>query len=1172
MSRIIYISLFLVGMFFQWCSLSAQPSISAVIPDICSPGMNIAMEILAPASEKGAFGTDGIYLNNRSDIIRVQTLIPADSNKIVFSPFIISWEGRVISIQAFVPPIITGGPNPNSWDWSLLQNRFRIPICVTVNGVRSSIDTLYIVQPFAFGNRVSESQTSVFGAGTWGKRSRKGAMIVDSMILPLNGKYEISTNDCDPYLEGNQGYLPFTLIVQGNVQGSGSIISVNANRQNGGPGGGGGAGVFCDITNPTSNAGNGYSGGAPGGRNGAGIPFTNNYYTIIGTGTGKNVGGPISGATITGVQGGECRAYEGGGGGTGHPYGMSGSGSYGRNGEIDGFYGGGSSPTDGLFGGGGGYRTEGASSNGINGGKVIGNRAVVPIAGGSGGGTGNPKAGFGTITCSGYGGGGGGALNFHGQTISNIILEAKGSSGEDNNPNGGGGSGGYIGIGARDAISTMSHSIAGGPGPTSGGEGRFRFESPRYPISNPNSYPLANQVVQESYRGLTIQYASFVDRSKPLSLEYSSGDSVTFYLKSHNGDWITYSNSIAKNADSLTLPFNDPSLLPDTLYYLMAIQSNRIFTTKRDTTKREYEHEPLAIISQSAGNVLYAPVYPIIASDTIISLSMPLLCSDDTVFNIINIKNKGNGVLTIDSAFWESKNNGFFTVKTQNYPINVKAGDSIQITIGFAKVNQKGTYFDTLIISSNAKNDSSWRIAYSGKKEVIELAYRTMRNSLYQRKFTLPETCIGSAITDTIYIINRSSILIPSDSVRLSGNMDWNIAPQRNAIPGNDSTMFIIQYIPQNDIMQNISLELHYPLCDTIDLINIQAKGKQTILIADKPNISSPNQSIGITNTESVTIRNTGTASAYITTSTFGLQVPFQISKTVPALPFELQPGDSLILTISITMTNSGISSDTIEIFSIANLKSCIDSMFIPITASASLPSLGMRFGNSPKADPKADSYDIPIIYSIPGKDSVLADMTISFTVNGSVFYPKNASKGILSSTVDASGNRIVNVQFTKVPLSVNDSILTTVSGIIQLDSLITTPLKWLPAKWNSTPFALISTIDGNIELDICEVGGKRLIINGMSPQLLQIFPNPTHSNKDVQIQFPINRLGTYSVMLSDVSGRTIEEKSIEFNDIQNLGNMHLMQLQVKSLAAGTYFLSISLDGQRMTEQLIIVP
>jgi hypothetical protein len=51
-----------------------------------------------------------------------------------------------------------------------------------------------------------------------------------------------------------------------------------------------------------------------------------------------------------------------------------------------------------------------------------------------------------------------------------------------------------------------------------------------------------------------------------------------------------------------------------------------------------------------------------------------------------------------------------------------------------------------------------------------------------------------------------------------------------------------------------------------------------------------------------------------------------------------------------------------------------------------------------------------------------------------------------------------------------------------------------------------------------------------------------------------------------------MDEKSIEFNDIQNLGILHLMQLQVRSLAAGTYFMTISLDGQRMTEQLVIVP
>ena len=1156
--------LFILTSFSSFIPLYSQSTISAVIPDLCSPGMNIAMEILAPASEKGAFGTDGIYLNNSSDNIRVQTLNPVDSNKIIFSPFIISWEGRVISIQAFVPPLIAGGPNPNSWDWSVLQNQFRIPICVMVNGVRSSIDTLYIVQPFAFGNRVSESQTSVFGAGTWGKRSRKGAMIVDSMILPLNGKYEVSTNDCDPFLEGNQGYLPFTLIVQGNVQGSGSIISVNANRQNGGPGGGGGAGPFCDISNPTSNAGNGYSGGAPGGRNGSGIPFTNNYYGNIGTGTGKNVGGPISGATITGIQGGECRAYEGGGGGTGHPYGMSGSGSYGRNGEIDGFYGGGSSPTDGLFGGGGGYRTNGASSNAINGGKTVGNNAVVPLAGGSGGGTGNPKAGFGSITCSGYGGGGGGALNIHGQTISNIFLEAKGASGEDNNPNGGGGSGGYIGIGARDAISTMSHSIAGGPGPTSGGEGRFRFESPRYPTLNPNSYPMVNQQGQESYRGLTIEHASFLDRTKILSLTYSCGDSIQFYLKSHHGNWVPYLNSEARDQGLMVL---DPALFPDTLYYLMAMQTNAKFTRKS-----EYEQEPVAIISQSAANIFYVPTYPIIGSDTIISLSNPLLCSDDTVYHTLIIKNKGNGPLIIDSAYWQQKNKGFFTVKTQNYPITVKAGDSIRIFIAFANVKQQGIYYDTLIVNSNAKNDSSWRIAYSAKKEIPEFAYRTFGNMQYQRIFTLPETCIGSPITDTIYIINRTSIPIPKDSITIKGNMNWLLAVQSSIIPGNDSTMCIIQYIPQDDILNNVTLEVHFPLCDTIDRITIQGKGKRTILYSDRNSIITPNQSIGMTNTETVIVRNIGTATAFINATSFGLQSPFNVTNTIPSLPTELLPGDSLVITISITMTTTGTSNDTLALYAVSNGRSCLDSLFIPISATANLPSMGIRFGNTPKANPKAESYEIPIIYSIPGKDSVLADMTIAFSVEGSVFYPKSVSRGILTSALDPNGKRIIQIRFTKDPLSVKDSILTTVKGIIQLDTLTNASLSWLPVQWNTNPYAMISTQNGNIELDICEVGGKRLVNNGMPPVFMQLLPNPNQAGQDVQLQFPIHRLGNYSVILTDLRGKIVVEKSIEFNDIQILGNKHSMQLPVQSLGSGMYFLTISLDGNQMTEQLIIVP
>ena len=68
----------------------------------------------------------------------------------------------------------------------------------------------------------------VFGED-FGVRSRRGAMIVDSLIL-ANDVYTVSTLDCDPGTEGNQGYLPFILLAKGKIQGDGiqTEISVSA--------------------------------------------------------------------------------------------------------------------------------------------------------------------------------------------------------------------------------------------------------------------------------------------------------------------------------------------------------------------------------------------------------------------------------------------------------------------------------------------------------------------------------------------------------------------------------------------------------------------------------------------------------------------------------------------------------------------------------------------------------------------------------------------------------------------------------------------------------------------------------------------------------------------------------------------------------------------------------
>ena len=1169
-TRKLYIPFFILFVMLPRVQVFGQPSISAIIPDLCTPGLNAAMEILAPAADKGSFGADGFYLNNPGDAIRVKTLRDSDSSSVIFSPFIISWEGRVISIQAFVNPRSAGGPNPNSSDWSLLTNNFRIPICVMVNGIQSSIDTLYIVQPFAFGNRVSNSQTSIFGEGTWGKRSRRGAMIIDSMILPLNGKFEVSTNDCDPYVIGNQGYLPFTLIVKGNVQGSGGVISVNANKQNGGPGGGGGAGPFCDITNPTSSAGNGYTGGAPSGRNGSGVPFTKDYYGVRGISSGSpNPNDNISGNSITGVRGGECRAYEGGGGGTGHPYGMSGSGSFGSTGAVDGSYGGGTSPTDRLFGGGGGFRTDGASSNGINGGKAHGNRAVVPIAGGSGGATGNPRAGFGSITCSGYGGGAGGAISLQANSISNIIIEAKGASGEDNDPYGGGGSGGYIGCGARSSITMLNGVTSGGLGNTYGGEGRFRFEAPIYPQGNPNAFPIANQNGQESYRGVTIEYASQVKRNPGFQLGFSGGDSVRFYLKSNTGRWQQFDvQQIPTNSGLLSIPFDDVNTFPDSLYYLMAVQSNSRFTTIN-----EYLHEPVAIISQSAGNILHIPTFPIIASDTNIRILQSVICKDDTIWQNILIRNTGSGILTIDSMKFKGINPGFSITKPTVFPVIVRSGDSINVTVAFNSNGKPDLYKDSLIIFSNAVNDSTWTIHILAKKEVFELAYRHLDSTSYQRAFTLPTGCIGSIVRDSIFIINRTPSILPADSIRLIGNASWTLNTKQSFILPNDSAMCIVQYDVSLIQTQNVNIEVHHPLCDTIDVITIQGSGKSAILTANPTSLTVQNQPLGFTTKQSVTIRNIGNAPATITSGLFGLQAPFVMSNTKPSLPYTLQPNDSIEYTVSILMNTPGTLTDTLLIVTNIQQTSCDAVVSIPLSVTANLPSMSIRFDNSTKADPKAVSYEIPIISSVPGADSILGEMTLSFKVNGAFFYPKSTTDGMMSSYLDQSGNRVINIALNNTVISRYDSLLTTISGIIQLDTVTSATLNWLPVQWNGAQNADISFNDGIIELEVCEKGdGKRLIINGKTPLALKVFPNPTHSSDDVSIEFPIVRTGTYLCTIRDIHGKVMKLTTIEFNELQSLGKNHSIQLNTDGLSSGTYFICVQFEGIVLTERLMVLP
>ncbi len=326
-------------------SLMAQP-IAYLLPDIGTPGMNTYMEIVGMNNTFGSFGVDSIYANNPGDGVRVVCVNPADTNFVKFGPCVVSWNGRMISMQAFVMPWV----QVNSSDW---QTGIRIPIRVQIGNVWSSIDYFYIVKPQTVG--VLNIPGLLGSGGKYGKRSRRGAMIVDSITLNGVGTYGISTIDCDPVTPGNQGYLPPVLISLGPVRMAATAkLDVSGVGVDAGPGGGGGGnGLTCGTR-----GGNGFTGGG-----GDGTWFSGCGDRPAGAGCGMNQN------ALNNAPGGQSSAKnEGGGGGTGLAFGSGGAaGGAGTLGGGNPGYGGGTGGPQGDAppkqggGGGGGFATAGAN-------------------------------------------------------------------------------------------------------------------------------------------------------------------------------------------------------------------------------------------------------------------------------------------------------------------------------------------------------------------------------------------------------------------------------------------------------------------------------------------------------------------------------------------------------------------------------------------------------------------------------------------------------------------------------------------------------------------------------------------------------------------------------------------------------------------------------------------
>jgi hypothetical protein len=731
-TRMLYRSISIVLLILCGMPKLGAQTISYILPDIGTPGMNTMIEIVAPFQAYRTFGTDGLYTNNPGDAVRVMCVDPSDTNRITVGPIVVSWDGRMVSAQIFVHP----DQQPPSSYWYSVGPDFEIPLQVYANGTFGNAETFYIVLPQPAV--ITSMDGQIGSGGVWGLRSKRGAMIVDSLEL-TGAQYSISTIDPDTPAPGNQGFLPVVIISKGPIRtGASTVIHVNGSGKQAGPGGGGGGGNFCDWGGTGTDGGDGFTGGGPGGRNRAGNPFGSDEYRNPGVGSGAAVG--RTGGSFNGLPGGDTPAFESSGGGSGHPFGNSGSGcADGSACNPPGGYGGGSGQQQLQNGGAGGYATPGQSSRNDNGGKVYGNRMIVPFAGGSGGASGNPQLVFG---CSGDGGGGGGALRLYGRSVDAYLFTSHGGDGSSgSSANGGAGSGGAVAVEGKLQSGLWKITTRGGNGPgPAGGAGRIRMDGPIGWFSS--GTPLEESL----YFGPSTDTTMFVSRNFRLT-GTGNGEPITLYIKSTRSPWseLAVISGYSGMAWSHDITLTDG----DGVYFIAALQSDQSPSSER------FLAVPSFVMSQAAANIIISTTLPRIAAEA--PGMLPALRCENEVLDTIVVRNIGEAPLIITDSRFLIGGNGFSVLQPSVYPVQIGQNDSVLFVIRHQRIpGRTGVISDSLLIYSNDFNAQRNPLALHFER-IVELAALAFDQS----DVRLPDVLLCQTVFSDTVIAIRNTGTIP---------------------------------------------------------------------------------------------------------------------------------------------------------------------------------------------------------------------------------------------------------------------------------------------------------------------------------------------------------------------------------------------------------------------------
>lgn len=970
------------GVIMSACAVTtamAQPVVSYIIPDIGAPGMAVSMELVGPNSgdQNGnvfSVNVDSIFSNNATDPLRLECVRPSDRWKITFSPVVISWSGRLMSVIAFV----SSACSPNSSDWRQLNTEWRIPVQVITTNGTSNVDTVYIVQPTRLGDLSGVAQT-VLGAGTLGVRSRRGAMVIDSVIF-RDTTYTVSVSDPDGNAaNGNQGYMPFTLMSVGPVRGAGANakLVVDAVAQDAGPGGGGGGGRFCDLAaGPGTRGGNGFTGGGKGGNS------LTRLYQAYGSGSGTPLGDGTSnslndtrGSSVPG-------AFEASGGGTGHPFGISGSSCSDGNGCIpDGGVGGGSGAQNNVAGAGGGYETAGQKSAAIidNGGRAHGNAMIIPMAGGSGGASGNPRSAFGS--CGGVGGGGGGAIRVVAPTITSLFISAVGADGgpasSGATETGGSGSGGSISVHSKYGTVDVNFNLRPGglsSGTGRGGLGRGRCDG-----------PLVRWAGLPIFRGPSIDTIQNVKLPFVISGSAEPNSRLELYIYTETEKWRRYAEGGADAAGrwSAVIDYSGN----DAFIHIVAAQKASIPNPKG------FAYVPSHILSPAAAAVVKIQKVAQIVCDATRDLGRSSCAIGGTKTDTMYIRNRGTGVATIDSARFSDGSRGFSVLAPSSLRnITIPAGDSLRIIVRYQRAGTAtGVVSDRFLVFLKPGSippicTTDYKIAVDAIGLVKADPVTKLIDSV-STAFDLDDACSKVGSTKTFALLNISPFTVGIVKYAMISGASSSFQPvfTRSSLNAGDVVLINITVPPGSRGVYTDTLRVTIDSCGLTYDIPVRIRLVETIVIGYTTELEKFGfVQVGNAVTHTFVIRNESrrpTDSAYFE-KVPTVSAPWSLKLTRPAaLPTMLAPGDSILFDLTFAPTSAGYVEQNITWETLQTSTSCATSVIFKPNGYGSNSSVSpseteLAFGTLYQCQSRRDSVWIRNLGTAPAGIYALGSIT----------------------------------------------------------------------------------------------------------------------------------------------------------------------------------------------------